>query len=504
MIFWGIFFFKNFKIIKILFKNFKKTTLGFTKFSILKNIHIVTPYRVLKKKNKLKKYRNYKLIVKSRKLVNTGKNFLKHYIFYKKKYIRNEEQAFNLLIKNFKLIKNSISTINLNSLEGDLRSSFKFFFFLFYKKYKTKNLSNFLKLSRNFQKKNILSFYRLQNKYKNKRKNIWLVFFLKKTKKIIIHLKHFFFKKIKKFSQRVYKRSRFKNRYYKTIKSYIFKNYLRNIVKNKIIINFLKYSNLKKKLQNINKVDNFPLTRRCFVNKKIVFKQFIYYNYKIHKNNYKQHPLILDLRKKLILVNVDKPLIKKIRINRQLHWQNTRSGNLNEYRYKKLLKSSLYAFNLNIYKNYIHTFIIQVFYKTLSWTQIINCFKYKLFNINGSYKHSINLSFGDVLTLANIFSKNVLNRNLKKYTQHASFKVSRWSYLNFLRITNKKIPQRKSNPKYIKHFKINNIYSLGSWLIDPVTFTGVLKVENTKKNYSIFAEMFITSIFKLNNWRFRA
>lgn len=333
-------------------------------------------------------------------------------------------------------------------------------------------------------------------------KRTWKYFYLKKKRKNLFRFRH----KGRKF------RFLFKDSRINTLKNFN----LFYKIKNKAKINFLKFQKVKNLFQkNINKL-TYSLAKRVFYSIKSVHRYFKYFYAKKNKNNikinnYAKFKNLIFSKKSLkqetrshnlILVDVNKPLLRKLRLVRQAHWQYLRKGNLNRERYSKLLLSSVDYGYKNITKNLVTSLLVSFFFKILSWRQLKMCIKYHLFSINQKFRNNYTIQKGDIVeSLVGFYLLN-FQKFSKKFSKKHIFRVKKWLYISYLCLKNKKIKKRKNIPSFVIKSSVGVYQPASWWVIDYSTNTAVFKNSINILIKKQFEEFHITTLLKLNNWRY--
>lgn len=204
--------------------------------------------------------------------------------------------------------------------------------------------------------------------------------------------------------------------------------------------------------------------------------------------------------KTVTLVDVNKPLLRKLRLVRQAHWKYSKIGKLNRERYSKLLLSTVNFAYKNVTKNLVTSLLIS-FFKVLSWRQLKMCLKFHLFSINQKFTKNFSLQKGDTVEAFMGFTLLNFIKFSKKFSKKHIFRVKRWLYVSYLYIKYKKLKKRQTVPSYVIK-NLSGIYQPNTnWIVDYSSNTAVFKdfTDILKKQ---FEEFHVTTLVKINNWRF--
>ena len=371
--------------------------------------------------------------------------------------------------------------------------------------------------------KYIILYYNYLNLY------FYLKFFFKK--KIFIDLKlkyfnkHFYikgliFKKIKKFFKKKYfyfinMKDSFNNmlsaaylqRKWKK-KKYLKNKKLKNkfllskfIFKKKIkIFHKLKYfTGIKDNNVLIKNFSPFSLRQRYFLVKKILVKNLVFFFLKNTKKvsqflNYK-----FFKKKRLFLSNIHKKLVWKMHKARIAHWNFSTKGQLNKYRYNKLLAGCLNFITINSYYSFLIILIFSIYGFIASWKQVITLFKKNLIVHNSSHIYlNKELSIGDIIEFP--FGYNLTTVKKLINTKHKIIKIKKETY-KFLKRRKRRAPMKKI-PKIYKNilFKSNKVLNFIAY--DPILNIVAVVDLIPKFKLNLNHRLLNRSVIGLQNWRY--
>lgn len=301
--------------------------------------------------------------------------------------------------------------------------------------------------------------------------------------------------------------------------------------------NFLKFLNFYRTINNRSyKKLSFSLKRRIFLNDKLIHNIVFNHYYKRPKfillrkhylinksrvlnrsytrNDYlfKRQNTFLSLyyskrhRKSVIALNYYKRLLWKIRKSRHTHWSMFKSGKINKWRYISLFNVEVKKEHKweQFYKLFIF-FLLHGSKVSISWRHTLLLEKYQLFTVNGQYSfknehHTFNK--GDIIEIC-------FGVGLRKWVQYTKilnkrifYRLKRWGYVTY---KNRELGRKhiKKCPKSIKSLNIGyKTISKSVAISRGLGLAAILYKVNiniTNPDLSVHK----TSIFKLNNWRYR-
>lgn len=478
------------------------------------------------------------MLVKEHSILHIPTNLIYLYFsFYKRKRLIKLFLKFFRDVVNFDINDFFLSFNNLKYLpESDRRFNFKKrrkrakikIAFLVYKK-KKKRKNKRLRFSKmyNFDFiKETIAWKWQSKKFIKKFKNHKLLLLLKKNNVEIFKKRiNRRFKKYLKFKR---KRRNWFRTFYRIRKNW---KYSRNFFKltpfyqeltlqtrqRRRKVNFLKFQQLKNCFKlNVN-VLQYPLSKRVFYTIKKVYKYFKFFyakatKYNVSLKNYTKLKNLIFYRNlektnlieenTITLVDVDKPLLRKLRLVRQAHWKSLRTGKLNRERYSKLLLSTVdYSFK-NITKNLLTSLLVSFFFKVLSWRQVKMCLKFHLFSINRKFTKNFVLQKGDTVeTLMGFYLLNFIKFS-KKFSKKHIFRVKKWLYVSYLYTKYKKLKKRQTIPSYVIKNRSGFYQPNMNWVVDYSTNTAVYKSVLDVLKQKQFDDFHVTTLVKINNWRY--
>lgn len=197
-------------------------------------------------------------------------------------------------------------------------------------------------------------------------------------------------------------------------------------------------------------------------------------------------------------MNMHKKLVWKMHKARIIHWNFSTKGQLNKYRYNKLLANCLYFLKKNSNVKFLIYILFTVFNYISTWKQILLIISKNLIVYNGEFIYNnITIKQGDIIELP--FGKCFLTKIKKKksYNEHVKkLKNVTYKFFKNRRNKNKKIP--KIYKKTI--FKIN--LSRDFIAYDPTLNIIAIIDKAPKFNYNLKYELLKSSVIGLQNWRY--
>lgn len=353
-----------------------------------------------------------------------------------------------------------------------------------------------------FFKKKI--FRNLQEKFTVKTSIIKKTFYKK--------LKFFFKKKIITFinfennlnnllaTSYLYKKWRKKD-YFKNKKMKKKFSILRIILKKKTnkIFNLKQFMGLKDNNVALKKYSSFSLKQRYFIVKKILIRSLVHYLLINTKKINQFFKYKYFKKKKIFLANIHKKLVWKMHKARITHWNFSTKGQLNKYRYNKLLAGCLNFITINSNQSFLIFLMFSLFSFIASWKQLSILFKKNLIVYNGCfiYKNN-NLKIGDIIefpfgyALINIKKKFNLNKKISK--------IKKETY-KFLKRKRRRTITKKI-PKIYKNILFKTSKTLNFIVYDPI-LNIISIIDNVSNyNYNLHHNLLNKSVIGLQNWRY--
>lgn len=281
-------------------------------------------------------------------------------------------------------------------------------------------------------------------------------------------------------------------------------------------VNFFKTSILNKS-SKIKEKKSFSLVRRTFINNTRI-NEFLWASlFKTaregiitHKVKSLRQRLASKLRKKrnklLLFLNINKPIISKLRKARYAHWGIRTRGKLNEYRYNKLIAFELKQTPLMDATQILYYYLLATYSVVLSWKQILRLLLTNLILVNGQPVNVIKrLNKGDIVELPHniaimqrrrvfgMFLDTIVRR--AKYTNYKSFINKRGRF--------KKLAQPNAVPKIFKRLPIPTFSIPQYFFFYPALGALFVLKKLPCHQFNIENSLFTTSVLSLHNWRYR-
>ena len=206
--------------------------------------------------------------------------------------------------------------------------------------------------------------------------------------------------------------------------------------------------------------------------------------------------------KKVIFLNFYKKLTWKIRASRQLHWNSIKSGKLNRFRYRKLIKTVNKSVTKPQYNDLIY-FFLQMYKLILSWKQIINIVKFQLWVVNGKYNTFKKLEVGDIVE--GCFGPGLVKFNKIQgyFNKKIFYRVKRWSYNSYNRKYFAFKQPYKLPPKSYKSLVLGYKKFNKNFVISKALGVGALLYKQPYNYIRNRDDIYKTTILKLHNWRYK-
>lgn len=281
-------------------------------------------------------------------------------------------------------------------------------------------------------------------------------------------------------------------------------------------VNFFKTSILNK-TSKVKEKKSFSLVRRVFINNARINEFFWASLFKTaregvvpHKIRFLRQRLASKLRKKrnrlLLFLNINKPIISKLRKARYAHWSIRTRGKLNEYRYNKLIAFELKQTPLMDATQVLYYYLLATYSVVLSWKQILRLLLTNLILVNGQPVNATKrLNKGDIVELPHntaimkrrrvfgMFLDNIVRR--AKYTNYKSFINKRERF--------KKLAQPHAVPKIFKRLPISTFSISQYFFFYPALGALFVLKKLPHHQFNIENSLFTTSVLSLHNWRYR-
>lgn len=339
-----------------------------------------------------------------------------------------------------------------------------------------------------------------------------------------------YFKSLSNIDLITYKKKKKNYVYKKKFSLSVFELKLQNAL---ITNSFFKNSKISKKVKNITNTQFYNYFLKKYLKKRQLVKNFLYskvFNYPqfwVIKKPYKaftlkqRHFIVKDVlmrrlfsflvkhsavnktflsskffkKKKVFLMNMHKKLAWKMHKARVVHWNFSTKGQLNKYRYNKLLATALSFLTKNSSITFL-IFLLFSFYTFISsYKQILLLFKKNLIVYNGDFLYTnINMQVGDIIELP--FGSSLAN-SAKKTLGYAHNK--RLKKLTYKFLKNKK---KKHIPKIYKKSLFFNTLKTDFLAYDPaLNIIGVI-YKMPRYNYNLNKELLKSSVIGLQNWKY--
>lgn len=327
-----------------------------------------------------------------------------------------------------------------------------------------------LKRVKNFFKKKIFTFITFENNLNNLLSTIYLY---------------------RKWKKKDY----FKNKRLK--KKYLIKIILKKKT-NKIY--YIKQFMGKKDNSIITKKQSpFSLKQRYFIVKKILIRSLVQHLLLSAKKVNQFFKYRYFKSKKLFLANMHKKLVWKMHKARITHWNFSTKGQLNKYRYNKLLAGCLNFVITNSNQSFLIFLMFSLYGFISSWKQLTTLFTKNLIVYNNShiYKNK-ELKIGDIIEFP--FGYSLINVKQKINLNKKIFKIKKETY-KFLK-RKKRRTFTKKIPKIYKNilFKSKKFFNFIAY--DPIlNIIGVIDLV-PNWNLHLHHKLLNKSVIGLQNWRY--
>lgn len=312
-----------------------------------------------------------------------------------------------------------------------------------------------------------------------------------------------------------------------------FKKNKRQKIKNiKLIFNFTKRSVTIRKykhllfnysqpsLQTIKaKMFNFSLINRTHLTLDNLRKKVWNFLYSSVKNNFLTLTKLISKlansfskkrqrkhKKKLILNNLHRHYIWKLRKARYAHWDYRKHGKLNEWRYQKLLCEELQIIGSGRLNQLLNQLFLRLFCFIISWRDTSKIFFKVPIVFNGKAVFTnIKLSKGDIIELP--FGKSFIffKKKFYKFFKKTIGLCKKLSYKSYLSHKNKQSRIKKYTvvPKVFKKLPIGFI-KLGKSVSRDVSLNIIAVIKPIVNiTHDIQNSLNFSSVLRLQTWRYR-
>ena len=243
----------------------------------------------------------------------------------------------------------------------------------------------------------------------------------------------------------------------------------------------------------------FTLKQRHFIVQKILVRRLFSFLIKHNSNVSSFLKYKFFKKKKVFLANMHKKLAWKMHKARVIHWGFSTKGQLNKYRYNKLLASCLHFLKKNSFIKFLIFLLFNIYTFTSTWKQILLLLKKNLIVYNGRFVYSnITIQTGDIIELpfgACLHSK--IPSKTKNYKIHVQ-KLKKITYKFF----KKKNLKNKKIPKIYKKIQFQTKFIKNFLAYDPTLNVVAVINKVPKFNYNLNYELQKSSVIGLQNWRY--
>lgn len=281
-------------------------------------------------------------------------------------------------------------------------------------------------------------------------------------------------------------------------------------------VNVLKTTTLNKAIKNKEK-KSFSLIRRTFLNNTRI-NEFLWASL-FHtaregvitqKVKSRRQRLAFKLKKRrnkfLIFLNINKPIISKLRKARYAHWSIRTRGKLNEYRYNKLIAFELKNTRVLDATQILYYYLLATYSVVLSWKQILRLLLTDLILINGQPVNiHKNLNKGDVIEVPH---NTAIMKRRRVFGMLLDNIVRRAKYTNYKSFINRKerfkrLAKPNAVPKIFKRLPIST-FSISKYFFFYPALGALFVLRKLPPHYfNIENSLFTTSVLSLYNWRYR-
>ena len=181
------------------------------------------------------------------------------------------------------------------------------------------------------------------------------------------------------------------------------------------------------------------------------------------------------------------------------HWNFSTKGQLNKYRYNKLLAGCLNFITINSYYSFLIILIFSIYGFIASWKQVITLFKKNLIVHNSSHIYlNKELSIGDIIEFPFGYNLTIVKKLIN--TKHKIIKIKKETY-KFLKRRKRRAPMKKI-PKIYKNilFKSNKVLNFIAY--DPILNIVAVVDLIPKFKLNLNHRLLNRSVIGLQNWRY--
>lgn len=241
----------------------------------------------------------------------------------------------------------------------------------------------------------------------------------------------------------------------------------------------------------------FTMRQRQFIVKKVLIKRLFSFlvKHNPHVKSFLKYKFFK--KRKVFLMNMHKKLAWKMHKARIIHWHFSTKGQLNKYRYNKLLASCMFFLKKNSAVTFIIFLLFSIYNYASTWKQLLLILSKNLIVHNGTfiYKNTV-LKQGDIIELpfGKCFSIKIKN---KSYNQHVK-KLKKVTYKFFKKKKNK----NKKIPKIYKKILFKSTIIKNFIAYDPTLNIIAIIDKVPKFNYNLQYELLKSSVIGLQNWRY--
>lgn len=291
------------------------------------------------------------------------------------------------------------------------------------------------------------------------------------------------------------KKDYFKNK--KMKKNYFIKTILKK--KTNKIYYIKQFMGKKDNNVSFKKFSPFSLKQRYFIVKKILIRSLVHHLLLSAQKVNKFFKYRYFKKKKLFLANMHKKLVWKMHKARISHWNFSTKGQLNKYRYNKLLAGCFNFVAVNSNQSFLIFLMFSLYGFISSWKQLTVLFTKNLIVYNKSYIYkNKELKVGDIIEFP--FGYSLINIKKKFNLNKKIFKIKKETY-KFLKRKRRRTYTKKI-PKIYKNilFKSKKFFNFIAY--DPVlNIIGVIDfVPNW--NLHLHHKLLNKSVIGLQNWRY--
>ena len=241
----------------------------------------------------------------------------------------------------------------------------------------------------------------------------------------------------------------------------------------------------------------FTMRQRQFIVKKVLVKRLFSFlvKHNPHVKSFLKYKFFK--KRKVFLMNMHKKLAWKMHKARIIHWNFSTKGQLNKYRYNKLLAGCMYFLKKNSSVTFLIFLLFSIYNYSSTWKQILMIIGKNLIVHNGSFIYkNVTIKQGDIIELP--FGKCFFLKNKSKtYNQHVK-KLKNVTYKFFKKKKNK----NKKIPKIYKKVVFKTTIVKNFIAYDPTLNIVAIIDKIPKFNYNLKYELLKSSVIGLQNWRY--